>query len=185
MFKVCYQSVMKQSYPNFAFIVGSDVPCEYYRFARPLKLETRPDNLVVPQGHYYAPHNLLLNDLANSCTQEWCLAIDDDDAFVDENSLQTIVDNIDHEDQLLIWKVQILPNWSVPSHSFGKAITACDFSGIGFMYHSKHNPVDWGRFSMGDYRVGKQLEAKGLELKWIDKVLTKTQKGPHGNNYGL
>lgn len=182
-FQVCYQSIMHQTYPNFCLIVGSDVqPCEYYKFARPLKLETKPANLVIPAGHYYAPHNLYLNQLQESCTQGWMLACDDDDMMVDENSLQTIVDNIDNEDQLLIWKVQILPNWSVPSHSFGKAITACDISGIGFLYHSKYNPVDWSNISQGDYRVAKQLEAKGLKIKWIDKVLTRTQKGPHGNN---
>jgi hypothetical protein len=181
-FKICYDSIKSQSYPNYALIVGSDVLCDYYKFAITLK----PENCfsAIPAGHYYAPHNQYLNQLQKHCVKGWCLALDDDDAFVDALSLQTIVDSIDNENQLLIWKVQILPNWSVPSHSFGKAITACDISGIGFLYHTKWNPVDWGYISQGDYRVAKQLEAKGLELKWINKVLTRTQNGPHGNNYG-
>lgn len=182
-FKRFYESVMSQSYPNFQLIVGSDVPCDYYPLAIPL---TKEDCFTpIPDGHYYAPHNRYLNQLQKICVNGWCLAIDDDDAFVEKNSLQTIVDNIENDNQLLIWKVQILPNWSVPSYSFGKEITPSDISGIGFMYHTKHNPIDWGFISMGDYRAAKQLQAKGLELKWIDKVLTRTQKGPHGNNFKL
>jgi hypothetical protein len=181
-FKKCYESIKQQSYPNYALIVGSDVSCDYYPSAIGLTTSTDVPTYI-PAGFYFAPHNLFLNELQKHCVNGWTLALDDDDSFVDNNSLKTIVRNIDNDNQLLIWKVQILPNWSVPSYSFGKAITACDISGIGFMYHIKWNPVDWGNISMGDYRVAKQLEAKGLEIKWIDKVLTKTQAGPHGNNF--
>lgn len=182
-FKVCLESIKAQTYHNYALIVGSDTDCPYYPLAEKLfKNYQKPD--YIPEGHYYAPYNLYLNQLQKSCVTGWVLALDEDDAFRNEYSLQKIVDNIDNEDQLLIWKVQILPNWEVPSYSFGKAITATDISGIGFLYHTKYNPVDWGCLSQGDYKVAKQLEAKGLKIKWINKVLTRTQKGPHGNNYG-
>ena len=80
---------------------------------------------------------------------------------------------------MVIWKVQILPNWIVPSNSFGKFVKAGDISGIGFAFHSKHLPVEWGVLSYGDFRVATQLINKGLKPKWIDMVLTRTQDKPH------
>lgn len=175
-FKACEASIKSQTYPNFQWIVGSDVPCDYYSLAIPIKekLCIAP----VPQGHYYCPWNEYLNQLAKSCVNGWCCYIDDDDYMVN-NALETIVNSITSEDDLLIWKVQITPEWVVPSHSFGHAITAGDFSGIGFAFHTKHLPVDWGFFSYGDFRVAQQLLNKGLKPVWIDAILTGCQKGPH------
>jgi len=47
------------------------------------------------------------------------------------------------------------------------------------MFHSKYLPVDWGSWSFGDFRVGRQLLAKGLKPKWIDLILTETQGKPN------
>ena len=180
-FKVMFDSIKQQTYPNYALIVGSDVqPCEYYRFARPLKLEVRPDNLIVPQGHYYAPWNLHLNTLAESVTQGWLMYLDSDDKFSDNDSLQIIVDNIDHEDQLLIWRVMITKDFIVPRlEDFGKVIAPANISGIGIAFHSKHLPVHWTNISYGDFRIIVELVNRGLQPKFINKILTQCQNGPH------
>lgn len=175
-FRVCKERIEMQTYKDINHIVCSDVPCSYYP-AIPVVMPLSIQN--IPYGHYYAPHNAYMVELQKHCKNGYCMTIDDDDCFMDTNSLQTIVDHIVDEDQLLIWKVMIAPNFVVPSHSFGKTVTACDISGIGFAYHSKHNPIDWGIISMGDYRAAKELENRRLKITWIDKILTRTQSGAH------
>ena len=105
--------------------------------------------------------------------------LDDDDMFSSAESLEIVAEHMVDENELLVWKVAITPHWIVPNKTFGKCITAGDFSGIGFAFHTKHLPVDWGFYSYGDYRVATQLLQKGLKPVWINHVLTQTQNGAH------
>ena len=177
-FKVLKNSVMEQTYKNINWIVGSDIECLYHPEAIRLYKDFRVP-LYIPMGMYHSPWNMYLNTLALEVKEGWIMYIDDDDEFTCNTSVDEIMSEIDNDNQILVWKVQIQDNWIVPSHSFGKHIKAGDFSGIGFAFHSKHLPVDWGNLSYGDYRVAWQLLQKGLEIKWIDKLLTKTQNGAH------
>ena len=177
-FKVCRDSVVAQTYPLVNHIVGSDTECNYHSEYIMLARDYRkPD--YMPQGHYHAPWNLYLNTLATVCIDGWVMYLDDDDCFATPEALQIISNHFNDENNLIIWKVAIKPQWIVPNKSFAKQVTAGDFSGIGFSFHTKHLPVDWGCLSYGDYRVAQQLLFKGLKPLWIDKVLTKTQNGAH------
>lgn len=177
-FEVCYRSIKEQRYKNYLLHVGSDsnLPCYYYPLAVTLTLDTTaPTN--IPAGHYFAPWNRHLETLASNCKEGYVMYLDDDDKFTNEKSLQRIANNVE-EDCLLVWKVQIVPGWIVPSRSFGYQITPGDFSGIGMCFHTKHLPVKWGDISYGDFRVASQLVQRGLKIKWLDMVLTQTQAGP-------
>ena len=177
-FKACRASVESQTYKDINWIVGSDTECPYYPQAIKLFKDYRQP-LLIPQGHYHAPYNLYLNQMQELVKDGWIMAIDDDDNFTTPKAVQIIMNAIKSEDDLLIWKVQITPNWIVPSNeTFGKYIKAMDFSGIGMCWHSKRKP-DWGRISMGDYRAAIQLINSGCKPVWIDRVLTATQRGPH------
>lgn len=176
-FNILKSTLEQQTYKDYNWIVGSDTDCPYY----PDAIRYTIDNQVpvsIPFGHYHAPWNLYLNRLQEEVKEGYVMYIDDDDCFKYKNSLEMISKFVE-EDKILIWKVEITPKFIVPSYSFGKTITAGDFSGIGFCFHSKHLPVDWGCYSYGDYRVGKQLEEKGLKLKFINVILTRTQNGAH------
>lgn len=178
-FKVLQQSVESQTCKDYNWIVGSDLEeCTYY--PNVIKL-VKPIAEVhnIPQGMYYAPWNHYLDIMQETVTGGWIMYLDDDDTFTNEKSLKRIVNACTDENELVIWKVQILPNWIVPSNSFGKFVKAGDISGIGFAFHSKHLPVEWGYLSYGDFRVATQLINKGLKPRWIDMVLTKTQIGWH------
>mgnify|MGYP000862528499 FL=1 len=177
-FKACRASVESQTYKDINWIVGSDTDCPYYPQAIKLFKDYRQP-LLIPQGHYHAPYNRYLEVMAEYCQEGIVSYLDDDDMYVNEKSAQRIVNAFQDENDLLIWKVQILPNWIVPSHSFGKYIAAGDISGIGYAFHTKHLPVEWGVLSYGDFRVAKQLIEKGLKPRWIDMVLTRTIDKPH------
>lgn len=177
-FKACRDSIESQTYKDINWIVGSDTECPYYPQAIKLMKDYRQP-LFIPQGHYHAPYNLYLNYMQELVTDGYLMYLDDDDVFSSSKSVQRIMNAIDNENQLIIWKVKITNNFIVPSHSFGKYIAAGDISGIGYCFHSKHLPVDWGVLSYGDFRVARQLIEKGLKPKWIDMVLTETINGAH------
>lgn len=176
-FKVLEQSLKEQTYKDYNWVVGSDLEeCKYYNAIKLTKEPLKP--IAIPQGYYYAPHNLYMNYLQEFVNEGFMMALDDDDMFTSSKSLERIVNQIDNENQLLVWKVQITPKWTVPCKSFGHHIQAGDFSGIGMCWHSSYKP-DWGNLSFGDYRAATQLLKMGLKIKWIDLVLTQTQGGPH------
>ena len=178
-FKVLQQSLESQTCKDYNWIVGSDLPeCTYYPQAiKLIKPIQQPVN--IPAGMYYAPYNHYLDIMQETVKEGWISYLDDDDMYTNEKSLKRIVNACIDEDELVIWKVQIENNWVVPNLSFGKFIKAGDISGIGFAFHSKHLPVEWGYLSYGDFRVAAQLINKGLKPRWIDMVLTRTQDYPH------
>ena len=178
-FNVCKQSVLSQTaIESLNWIVGSDTECPYYPEAIKLEREQQQP-MAVPQGYYYAPYNLYLDTLQNYVREGWISYLDDDDMYSSPKSVQRIINAIDNDNQILVWKVQITQAWTVPCKTFGHHIQGGDFSSIGFAFHCKHLPVTWGNLSYGDYRVAMQLLNKGLTIKWIDMTLTQTQKGPH------
>lgn len=171
----CKQSIDSQTYKNINHIVGTDTACDYYDNA--ISLQKKQPVGERPKGCYNAPYNLHLNELANHVKSGWVMYLDDDDMFNDESSLAEIVNNIHSDNDLLLWKVDI--NGHIVPKELGKIICG-DVSGIGFMFNSKHLPVDWGCWSQGDFRVINELSKK-LNRIWIDKVLTRTQGKPnHG-----
>jgi len=178
-FAACKKSIDKQTHVNINHIVGTDTECDYYPEA--IKLELQEVQHPKPEvGTYPAPWNLHLNELAKQVKEGWIIYLDDDDKFVFNNSVSIAVNNIDNEDQMILWRVDI-NGWVVPStEMFGK-IQAGNISGIGMMFHSKHLPVDWGSWSYGDFRVITQLAAK-LKQKWIYATLTQTQGSPNNGN---
>jgi len=176
-FKVCRDSILNQSHENINHVVGSDTVCDYYDDC--IKLELSEQVSSKPDvGTYPAPWNLHLNELGKHIKEGWVMYLDDDDKFASLDALKIIVSNIDNEDQILLWKVDI-NGWIVPSdEAFGRMIQPGNISGIGFMFHTKHLPVDWGSWSYGDYRVLRQLSKK-LKQKWINLILTQTQGKPN------
>ena len=170
-FKICRESILSQTYSNINHIVGSEVECPYYPKA--VKLIKKEGKLL--------PWNLHLNDLGARVKTGWVMYLDDDDKFMTKTSAQEIMDEIENEDQLLIWKVQI-STWTAPNDKhFGKIIKKGQVSGIGILFHSKHLPVPWKAQPAGDYYVIKYLSEK-LEVKWVNKILTGTQAGK--NHHG-
>jgi hypothetical protein len=179
-FKICRESIIKQTYKNINHIVGTDTECNYYDAIKVPPQEVQQPQLMPEYGTYPAPWNLSLNELAKEVKEGWVIYVDDDDMFSHQNALKIIVNNIDNDNQILLWRVNINNGWIVPNDiAFGRKIEAGNFSGIGMMFHSKHLPVDWGSWSYGDFRVASQLLAKKLKPKWIDLVLTQTQGRPN------
>jgi len=181
-FAKCQESILSQTYIKSSgkfndrsmkinHIVGCQEKCTYYPQAI---------RLTKKEGKFL-PWNLHLNDLGKHVKTGWVMYLDDDDMLMRDTSVEEMVVEIDHEDQLLIWKVRI-STWTAPNDKhFGKIIKKGQVSGIGILFHSKHLPVPWQARPAGDFHVIEYLSKK-LEVKWIDKVLTGTQGGK--NHHG-
>lgn len=163
------KSVDEQTY-KVNHIIGSDVDCGYTLH---VKLELKPTEGNQPAGHYPAPYNRHMETLAKEVKEGWVMYLDDDYYLTDRYAIQRIVHEIDHEDQLLIWKTEINGR-KVPK---GNEIIKGDIDTHCFMFHSKHLPVEWGCWSMGDYKAVKNLSER-LQVKWIDRVFTASQGKP-------
>jgi len=177
-FRVCRESILNQTHKNINHIVGSDTECNYYDDYIKLehqKLDPQPDRLA----SYAAPWNLHLNELAKHVEDGWVMYLDDDDKFIYNNSVETIVNNIENEDEMLLWRVDINGVVYPNDAHFGKIVPG-NITGIGFMFHSKYLPVRWYSWNFGDYRVMNELSKK-IKQRWINLVLTQTQGKP---NYG-
>jgi glycosyltransferase involved in cell wall biosynthesis len=181
-FKICRDSVLSQTYiqgegkfndrsMKINHIVGCEEKCSYY-----------PNAIKVTKKEgKFLPWNLHLNDLGKKVKTGWVMYLDDDDMLMRDTSVEEMVAEIDHEDQLLIWKVRI-SSWTAPNEKhFGKVIKRGQVSGIGVLFHGKHLPVPWEARPAGDFHVIEHLSKK-LEVKWVDKVLTGTQGGK--NHHG-
>lgn len=178
-FKVLQQSIESQTYKDYNWIVGSDLSeCTYYPSALKM-VKPNIEMTNIPKGMYFAFYNHYLDIMQETVKDGWITYLDDDDRYTDEKSLMRIANACTNENELVIWKVKIMGNWKVPNHSFGKYVKAGDISGIGFAFHHKWLPVEWGYLSYGDFRVATQLINKGLKPRWIDMVLTQTQDKPH------
>ncbi len=164
-FKVLKESIESQTYQNINWIVGCD-----NSLIDGIKLTLGELEYPIPQPSTYpAPWNKHCETLAEYCKDGWIMYIDCDDKFTSSNSIQEIVSEIDNDNQLLIWRVAITPDFIVPRlQDFGKIIAAGNISGVGIAFHTKHLPVKWSTWSIADFRIVVQLLQKGLEPKFIN-----------------
>lgn len=187
-FKTCKDSIDNQTYKNINHLISVDDEnsiyyVENYNYFRVNRLNIKPDTLL--PGTYFAPYNLYLNTLLDNVDNGWIMFLDDDDKFIDNNSLFSIMKEIRDEDSLLFWKVQFA-NAIVPQPDYWlKRPVQNHMSMIGFMFHSKYkDKVRFDYYSAGDFRMANALWDLIPNKIWIDKVLTGLQRTDSYGGYG-
>lgn len=183
-FSHCIHSIQKQDYPNINIVVTTDEPkgVEYTRGVEVRHLDmSHISSGIRPKSNsnYGIPFksNRYIAEAQNRINDGYILILDDDDMFAAENSVSTIMANVE-ENKLLVWRVDF-KNKVIPSNeTFGKKIVMCDIASNGFCYHVKHKDLtDWGEWKRADYRTAKKL-SDSMPVKWLDAVLTKLQSNP-------
>ena len=102
--------------------------------------------------------------------------LDDDDILYSPNAIQTMVDKITSNDDILLWRVSY-PTRLVPEDQyFGSHPVFGHFSGIGFLYHSKF-AKHWFGYSGGDYDYISTIWKEIKNKIWIDEILTSIGDG--------
>lgn len=195
-FQSCIKSIYQQSYKHINIIVSYDNNQTYeylkrYKGIKTLRVflqeKNYPEQEIARNHIMKFPANLYLNDLMNLVKRGYILYLDDDDYFTNSNSIQTIVDNISSQNDLLFWRVQLPNNKVIPEDEYYRKVPVfTHISGIGFAFNHKYiNIAQWDGWKGGDYAVATKLYTAIPNKIYIDKVLTglqrKTGMGGFGN----
>lgn len=171
-FKRCIESIENQTYKDYKIIVGNDNNDEYCQSFNPVRYERKPieDWRIGTARHF--PYNEYLNNLFAEVKSGWVMMLDDDDQFVNENSLHAIANHATHEDRFIHWLVDL--NFKVVPQKPGKPQLK-DTSMIGFCFHSKWLPlIHVAPFKQSDWRIALLLYELCHPI-WINQILTKIQ----------
>ncbi len=186
-FNNCINSIISQTYKNVNIFCSIDDNSNYtIKYpVYPVNVVSKKDIKPVDKGETYGkpfPYNLYLNDLQAKVNSGIIMYLDDDDAFNNTKALEIIAKESKTND-LLFWKVKcnerIIPN----ANNWGDRPVCCDISGIGLAFNSEYREfAKWEAYKRGDYRVANNLYEKIQKIKYIDKVLTRTQSGQNAGN---
>jgi len=179
-FDYLINNLRSQTYKNFKIIIGHDSTDSNYVFNYK---DTFIEKIISLQKEIPTKGSFVWNLYENVLLQEvcypsWIIYLDDDDQFIDNNSLATLVKELAKADEntLLIWKVQI-HNRVVPEPHNWQTIQRTHISGIGFGFHTKYKAACiWDANKGSDYRVILALSKTIPKILWINKVLTKIQQ---------
>jgi len=189
-FKDNHASVKSQTYPNIRHIVSVDDDESFNYVSKLADKIVRVERVEkkLEYGVMHSPYNLYCNKLMGAVEDGWIMFLDDDDILSDNESLNEIMNSVQDENELFIWKGQI-HNKILPSYSFGKGIALCDIGSFCFMFHSKHIwAAQWDEVKESDFRAILKL-SRILKVRWVDKLVAKVNNdsaahGPAGVGLG-
>ena len=186
-FKKCVESIRNQTYKNINHIISvdNDETEEYVK--KYTNNYIRVNNFVgkiPPLDPIYkirrpAPYNLYLNDLKENINDGWIMFLDDDNFLLENNAIETLVNNIDSDNQMLFWKVKFSDFLTLPEeHLFNEKYTPTlnhvDMN--GFMFHSKYkNCYFFDYYSAGDFFCAKTIERFTSKKIFVNKILVGMQ----------
>lgn len=195
-FRACYESIKKQSYTRVRIIVSYDDEATHsylneYRNITKVKVSPLPEeDIPLPEiereDNRKFPPELYMNDLMGQVEKGFVLYMDDDDFYIQRDSLKTIVKQISSEDDLLFWRVQFPEGRVVPEDGyFGNPPVFCHISTIGFCFHSKYIPdAQWDGWRGSDFMVASKLYNIIPNKIYIDNVLSGLQRAKGYGGWG-
>lgn len=190
-FAQCYKSIREQTYKNIRLIVSYDdqatkkylvkyTPDAMVGFRRLENLTGLTRECFWP-GYISRPFpaNLYFNRMMEHTRTGYIVMLDDDNRFSSPQSLKIIAERIEHDKQMLFWRVQF-PGYLIPENSqFGQPPQCCQIDTAGFAFHTGFMQyARWDAYSSGDYRTAMSLFLRIPEKVYINKILTALQQVP-------
>lgn len=185
-FKMCRESIEKQSYSHFKQYVSYDnlKDLEYIKYydVEKIKVSKKTEQEVNqyfnPGNREFSPYNLYCNDLLSHVKKGWILFLDDDDMLAHEKVLENIVTWIKKEDKktLFIWQMQYPDGKLLPPDELMKKeeIKIYNIGSPCFLFHHKYaHRVNWDPWKCADFRFLKNLSNIIPNKKWIRQPLVK------------
>jgi glycosyltransferase involved in cell wall biosynthesis len=172
------KSIGSQTYCNTRIIVSVDNDETYDYVTKYWEVDKIVRNEWIPRENpNHNPYNLYQNKLLDEVESGWVYFIDDDDLFIDENSLQTIYDNLSSPNLIHIFRVDFQNlRAQLPRSSFGKKPTRGDIGTPCFVLHSSvAKRFKWKDVRCGDFfYINEIANSLGIEnIKWVNKVIFK------------
>ena len=179
-FDKCLKSVYNQNYDNFKIICCyDDERCLNYLKKYNEKIEYF--FIDIENKHSYK-YNLYMNLLLDKVEDGWIMFLDDDDKFVNSDSLRTINNYLHNDNNIIFWKVNIGNRIVIPNNL--NNIKKGEITTIGFCFHSKFkNITKWRSIKCGDYYfVDSLLKNHNFNKIKVPILLTSVNHDLSGNN---
>ena len=169
-------SVSNQTYKNILHIVSSDnIDTEKYienqLHKNMLHVRLNKDEIIrndkspeYDTGGYF-PYNLYMNLLLCEVQEGYVIFLDDDDVFVDEHSVEKIVNKIKEsksKDTIFIWQMKMPKGYVLPPKKFMNTKPVIGYIGspcIAF-HISKLDNILWDAWKCGDFRFIEKIYDK-------------------------
>ena len=183
-FKQCISSILEQEYINYNIIICYDKPesLEYLDNYRENKnIAYFPIHIESKEKYRF---NLYCNTLLEKVDQGYIMFLDDDDILAHNKVFSIINDNLNHSNDLIIWKFFrpdcIIYPKNIKNIKFGEI----DTTSICFHFSHK-NKSKWRDKQYGDYNFySKLLNTHNFNIVFIPFILTKTSFYDKVGNFG-
>jgi hypothetical protein len=181
-FKRCRDSIKGQIYQNIRHIVSIDSLADKsyveldgfsdYIFIDKEKVEKMPDIPNPNTGKRFI-YNLYFNTLIEKINEGWVLILDDDDYLIDNNAIQSMVNEIKSNTDLLIFQMKyptgnLLPPLTEMNAKprLGRIGSPCILVHSGIA-----KTIKWDGWKCGDYRFISKVWDKTKDKRYIKRPL--------------
>lgn len=170
-FNVNVQSIRSQTYKNINHVICTDdlnsikyveeagfEDCLFVQRDAVITNDPNPED-VFKTGPY-SPHNLYLNHAIKLVQEGWIVYLDDDDSFMNEHSVQQVVDfiNLHDEDTLVYWQMLREEEGDILPVAHPDPPMICTIGGSCMGFHTKYRDLAvWDSWKCADFRVIKRL----------------------------
>jgi glycosyltransferase involved in cell wall biosynthesis len=180
-----YHSIKSQTYKNINHIVIYDNPDDYtnyvskydgitvYGVDRQKLIDNYKGPIFYNKMFWPSYHNLYFNPVLQTIDEGWVIFLDDDDFFTDETTVEKIVNNLQDEDTMYIWKMIVGSMTVIPRQDAytTKKFSLGNIGGSCFTVHSKWaKKCEWDGFKCGDFRYIQSLDKIVPNKEWIDEI---------------
>lgn len=198
-FKICRESIEKQTYLNYRHIVSYD-SVEDLQYINSYKVEKiRVSRKTVEEvAHYFnpgnrefAPYNLYCNELLREVKKGWIMFLDDDDMLAHKDVLEIMVSKIKEAGKrtLFIWQMQYPDGKLLPPNDLmeKEEIKIYNIGSPCFLFHHQYaHKLTWDPWKCADYRIIKRLQKIIPKNHWIVHPLVRLNNfGDFGNRNDL
>ena len=130
----------------------------------------------------HSPYNVYLKIAEKETKPGWVIYLDDDDYFVESDTLQKIVDQINLHDTntIHLFRVEQELGKIKPSDRYweymksGHPFMLHEVGGSNYVFHSKYlDYTVWDEWAGADYRTAKNLEKVVMNKNFVDVVIIK------------
>lgn len=180
-FQRCQQSISNQTYTNIRHIVSYDnledkeyvdkynVDAFFIDKAKVQAMQDIPD----PKTGGRFIYNLYFNILFNKVKNGWIMILDDDDYLSNPNAVQTMVNNIQGNTDMLVWQMKYPTGSKLPTiQEMGSRPRLGRIGSPCIMVHSGiAKTIRWDGWKCGDFRFISKVWSKTGQKRWIKDSL--------------
>jgi len=183
-FKIHKASVDMQT-KKVNHIIGSDVACDYVKkYVRYPQLKSNwKQKILAGWTNWHTPRNLYINRLLDEVKTGYCIILDDDDMFLDNQAVEKIIKIIDNKKNLMVIRKVKFPNIILPRRL---PPSVWDIASCGYAFDIdivRRNNIKMWEWSWSDGIFACDVYKHCDNIKLIDEVLTGIQKTDGMHNH--